>query len=178
MILVGKGVASGYAPLGGVLIAPRVAEAFARGSGTFKHGFTYQAHPVAMAAGLAVLEYATKHKIFERVAPASEAVFQALEPLGTSPHVGEIRGRGLLLGVEFVQDAKTREPFAPEKNIAERVFEAAFEAGVAMYPIQGCVDGACGDHVLLAPPFIISPDEVAKLAGALSGAVQAISKGI
>lgn len=174
MILVGKGVASGYAPLGGVLIAPGVAEAIERGSGAFEHGFTYQAHPVAMAAGLAVLDYAQKHGLFERVAPAGVELLNALAPLAKASAVGEIRGRGLLLGVEFVRDAATREPFPAEARVAERIRAAAYDVGVATYPIQGCVDGTRGDHVLLAPPFIISSAEIAQLAAALATAAASI----
>jgi len=171
MILVGKGVASGYAPLGGVLVAPHVAETIARGSGAFNHGFTYQAHPVATAAGLAVLDYIEQHRLFERVAPAGRELLNALEPLSTHPHVGDIRGRGLLVGVELVQDRRTRKPFPREAGVAEAVRRAAFAEGVITYPIQGCVDGECGDHILLAPPFIISRDEIFAIARALTAAM-------
>lgn len=171
MILVGKAVASGYAPLGGVLVAPRVAETIAQGSGAFEHGFTYQAHPVAMAAGLAVLDYISEYRLFERVAPAGRALRQALQSLEGHPHVGDVRGHGLLLGVEFVRDRATREPFSREASVAERVRKAALEEGITTYPIQGCVDGERGDHVLLAPPFIISSDEIREIARALAAAV-------
>ncbi len=175
MILVGKGVASGYAPLGAVLVAPRVAEAIARGSGAFQHGFTYQAHPVAMAAGLAVLDYIEQHCLFERVARAGSELLQALQPLRGHPHVGDVRGRGLLFGIEFVKDRATREPFPREANIAERIRQAALDEGVTSYPIQGCVDGDCGDHILLAPPFIISSDEIREVARALIAAVKRVT---
>ncbi len=171
MILVGKGVASGYAPLGGVLVAPQVAEAIARGSGAFEHGFTYQAHPVAMAAGLAVLDYIEQHRLFERVAPAGCELLKALEPLSANPHVGDIRGRGLLVGVELVNNRATREPFPRQAGVAEAVRRAALDEGVTTYPIQGCVDGECGDHILLAPPFIVSADEIREIARALTAAI-------
>ncbi len=171
MMLVGKGVASGYAPLGGMLVAPHVAETIARGSGAFEHGFTYQAHPVAMAAGLAVLDYIEEHRLFERVAPAGRDLLRALEPLAQHPHVGDIRARGLLLGVELVKDRATREPFPREAGVAEAVRRAALDEGVTTYPIQGCVDGERGDHILLAPPFIISPDEIRETSRALTAAI-------
>ena len=171
MILVGKGIAAGYAPLGAVLVAPHVVEAFERGSGAFQHGFTYQAHPVATAAGNAVLDYIEAQGLFERVATASETLLRELEILRSHPHVGEIRGLGLLIGVEFVKDKVTRESFAREENIAERIRQAALEENVLVYPTQGCVDGLRGDHVLLAPPFIVSGEESAIIARALASAL-------
>ena len=168
LILVGKGVASGYAPLGGVLVSSRVAEAFRKGSGAFQHGFTYQAHPVATAAGNAVLDYLERNRLFERVVPAGEALRAALEPLAAHPHVGQIRGLGLLLGIEFVRDKGTREPFAREDNVAESIRHGACARGVLTYPSQGCVDGQRGDHILLAPPFILSQPECSAIAEALA----------
>src|SRR6266446_7276021 len=111
MILVGKGIASGYAPLGAVLVSARVVEAFERGSGTFQHGFTYQARPVSTAAGNAVLDYLQEHKLFDRVNSAAQDLRSALSPLQSHPNVGDVRGLGLLIGVEFVKDKMTREPF-------------------------------------------------------------------
>jgi adenosylmethionine-8-amino-7-oxononanoate aminotransferase len=171
IILVGKGIASGYAPLGAVLVAPHVAEAFERGSGTFQHGFTYQAHPVATAAGNAVLDYIESHQLFDRVVTAAEVLRSQLSSLQDHPHVGEIRGLGLLLAVELVKDKTTHEPFAKEENIAERVRQAAFEENILTYPSQGCVDGLRGDHILLAPPFIVSAEESAIISGALTSAL-------
>jgi adenosylmethionine-8-amino-7-oxononanoate aminotransferase len=172
IILVGKGIASGYAPLGAVLVSARVAEAFERGSGVFQHGFTYQAHPVATAAGNAVLDYLETNKLFARVTPASEILRKDLAALLEHPHVGDVRGLGLLIGVEFVKNKQTREPFAPSENIAERIRQGALVKGVLSYPTQGCVDGLRGDHVLLAPPFILTDKESATIAGALQSALE------
>ncbi len=171
MILVGKGIASGYAPLGAVLVSARVVEAFERGSGAFKHGFTYQAHPVSAAAGNAVLDYLEADKLFDRVNAAGQNLRGALSLLHSHSNVGEVRGIGLLLGVEFVKDKATREPFPKEKNIAEKIRQACFDEGVLTYPTQGCLDGLRGDHILLAPPFTISPEECALSARALQSAV-------
>jgi adenosylmethionine-8-amino-7-oxononanoate aminotransferase len=171
IILAGKGIASGYAPLGAVLVARNVVEAFENGSGAFKHGFTYQAHPVATAAGNAVLDYIEAHNLFAHVSPAAETLRTALDPLRSHRHVGEIRGLGLLLGIEFVRDKSTRAPFGPSQTIAEKIRWAATEEGVLTYPTQGCVDGASGDHILLAPPFIITPEESALVARALTKAL-------
>jgi adenosylmethionine-8-amino-7-oxononanoate aminotransferase len=171
LILVGKGIASGYAPLGAVLVSTRIAEAFSRGSGIFQHGFTYQAHPVSTAAGNAVLDYIEQHKLFDRVPPVAQDLRSALASLLRHPNVGEIRGLGLLLGIEFVKNKSTREPFPKEENAAEKVRVAALERNVLTYPSQGCVDGIRGDHILLAPPFIFSLEECAILARGLDSAV-------
>jgi hypothetical protein len=167
MILTGKGIASGYAPLGAVLVAPRLVEAFEKGSAAFMHGFTYQAHPVATAAGNAVFDYLEAHKIFARVTPAGETLRRVLAALESHPNVGQVRGSGLLQGVEFVRRKETREPFPKEAGIADKIKQAALEKNVLLYPGQGCVDGVRGDHVLLAPPFIIKPEECELIADGL-----------
>ena len=171
IILVGKGVASGYAPLGAVLASAHVVEAFERGSGAFMHGFTYQAHPVCTAAGNAVLDYLAANKLFERVDSAGKDMRDALERLHKHRHVGDIRGLGLLLGVEFVKDKASREPFPKSENIAEKIRQAALAEGVLTYPTQGCVDGHRGDHILLAPPFTISQEECGLVGQALQTAL-------
>lgn len=171
IILTGKGIASGYAPLGAVLVAPHVVEAFEKGTAAFMHGFTYQSHPVCMAAGNAVFDYLEAHQLFDRVTPAGKTLRQALAALESHPHVGQVRGLGLLQGVEFVKDKATREPFPKEAGIAEKIRQAALEKNVLTYPTQGCVDGACGDHVLLAPPFIITTEECRLIAEALQHAL-------
>jgi adenosylmethionine-8-amino-7-oxononanoate aminotransferase len=177
IILVGKGIASGYAPLGAVLVAPRVVEAFERGSGAFQHGFTYQAHPVATAAGNAVLDYIEAQNLFDRVQPAAAILRKELSTLESHPHIGEIRGLGLLLGIEFVRNKSTREPFPKKENIADRFRQAALDENVLTYPTQGCVDGTNGDHILLAPPFSISPSECRLIANALRSALQKVFPG-
>ncbi len=171
VILTGKGIASGYAPLGAVLVSPRLVEAFEKGTAAFMHGFTYQAHPVATAAGNAVFDYLEAHRLFERVTPAGQTLRKALSVLESHPHVGQVRGLGLLQGVEFVKDKATREPFPKETGIAEKIRQAALEKGALVYPGQGCVDGLRGDHVLLAPPFIIKSEECELIADSLQYAV-------
>src|SRR5580700_5112676 len=171
IILTGKGIASGYAPLGAVLVAPNVVEAYENGSGAFKHGFTYQAHPVATAAGNAVLNYIESNNLFARITPAALSLCTALAPLLSHRHVGDIRGFGLLLGIELVREKLTRAPFDRSQAIAEKIRAAAMDEGVLTYPMQGCVDGARGDHILLAPPFIITPEESEFIAKALSSAL-------
>jgi adenosylmethionine-8-amino-7-oxononanoate aminotransferase len=174
IILVGKGVASGYAPLGGVLASARVVEAIGGGSGAFMHGFTYQAHPVCTTAGNAVLDYLETHRLFERVNTAGKNLREALAPLEKHPHVGDIRGLGLLFGVEFLKDKASREPFMKSDNIAEKIRQAAMDEGVLTYPTQGCVDGHRGDHLLLAPPFTISEEECTLVGSALAAALRKV----
>jgi len=171
IILTGKGIASGYAPLGAVLVAPRVVEAFEKGSAAFMHGFTYQAHPVATAAGNAVFDYLETLKLFQRVTRTGETLRKALAMVESHPHVGQVRGLGLLQGVEFVKDKATREPFPKEAGIAEKIRQAALEKNVLLYPGQGCIDGVRGDHVLLAPPFIIKAEECELIADAVQYAL-------
>jgi hypothetical protein len=174
MITLGKGVAGGYAPLGAVIVGPRMVEAFAGGSGAFQHGFTYQNHPVSMAAGNAVLDVLEQERLFERVNSAGAELFAALEPLKAHRHVGDVRGLGLLAGIEFVKDQATREPLPLEENIAGRIFSAAMEQGVLTYPTQGCVDGVKGDHILLAPPFTITKEECRMAAQAIAAAAEKV----
>ena len=174
MITFGKGAASGYAPLGGVIAGPRVVEAFERGSGAFQHGFTYQNHPVSMAAGNAVLDILEERALFARVAAVSGELFAALEPLKEHRHVADIRGLGLLAGIEFVKDKAARAPFPREENIAGRIFQAAMDEGVLTYPTQGCVDGRDGDHILLAPPYIITEEECHTAARAIAAAMKKV----
>jgi adenosylmethionine-8-amino-7-oxononanoate aminotransferase len=171
MILVGKGVASGYAPLGAVLVSARVVAAFERGSGAFMHGFTYQAHPVCTAAGNAVLDYLESHKLFDRVVPAGNNLRDALSSLHSHPNVGDVRGLGLLFGVEFVKDKAARDTFPKSEIISENIRQACLDENVLTYPTQGCVDGLRGDHILLAPPFTISLEECVLIARALQSAL-------
>lgn len=171
IILTGKGIASGYAPLGAVLVAPHVVEVYEKGTGAFMHGFTYQAHPVATAAGNAVFDYLEAGKLFERVMPAGETLRKVLSAVERHPHVGQVRGLGLLQGVEFVKDKSTREPFPKDAGIAEKVRQAMLEKNVLVYPGQGCVDGTRGDHILLAPPFIVTQQECQSVGDALQHAL-------
>ncbi len=176
MILVGKGIASGYAPLGAVIVAGNVVEAFAHGSGTFLHGFTYSGHPVAAAAGNAVLDFIEREKLFARVAPAGAELCEELEKLKKFSVVGDVRGQGLLWGIELVRDAKTREPFPADARISSRIQADALEAGVMTYPTQGCADGERGDHILIAPPFTITSQMIGMIAQALETAIGDLEK--
>jgi len=169
ILVTAKGLSSGYAPLGAVIAGKKIIDAIAAGSGAFLHGFTYNAHPVSLAAGRAVLQHLQKNNLVEAAdsnQPGTPAAHlkQALEkwyeqdpPSGA---IGDVRGLGLLWAVEFVADKKTKCPFAPELNFAARVAAAASQRGLLVYPMQGCVDGISGDHLLLAPPAVIAKEQI------------------
>lgn len=171
MILAGKGIAGGYAPLGAVIASGQVAETIAHGTGSLLHGYTYNSHPVAMAAGNAVLDYIEREGLFARVETAGRELRSALEPLRRFSVVGDVRGMGLLFGIELVRDAKTLEPYPADARVAHRIQEDALEAGVMTYPIQGCADGERGDHILLAPPYTITSGMIQMIAAALEHSI-------
>ena len=164
ILCVAKGLGAGYQPIGAMLCSGAIYGAIEAGSGFFQHGHTYVGHPVAAAAGLAVLNAILERGLVARSAEMGERLDDALRAaFGQHPHVGDIRGRGLFRGLELVADRESKEPFAPERGIAARVKKTAFEAGLICYPMAGTIDGRRGDHVLLAPPFIISEDEIGEL---------------
>src|SRR5271169_347166 len=165
VLVTAKGLSSGYAPLGAVIASKRVVDAIASGSGAFLHGFTYNAHPVSVAAGRAVLRRVRSLNLVHAAdsavdGTAGSALQIALESLRDLDAVGDVRGLGLLCGVEFVADKKTKAPFAPEKNFAGLVGQACQRRGLLVYPMQGCVDGVAGDHLLIAPPAVITGEEI------------------
>jgi len=174
ILTIAKGLGGGYQPIGAMLCSGAIYEAVAEGSGSFKHGHTYMGHPTACAAGHAVLSAILSRGLPARVIEQGERLDRALRTrLGQHSHVGDIRGRGLFRGVELVEDRDTKAPFAAERLLAPRIKAAAFEAGLICYPMQGTADGTAGDHVLLAPPFIISDDEIDLLVDRLAGAIDA-----
>jgi adenosylmethionine-8-amino-7-oxononanoate aminotransferase len=165
ILVTAKGLSSGYAPLGAVIASKKIVDAIAAGSGVFLHGFTYNAHPISLAAGRAVLRHLQLKKLVEAADsshPDTRATHfkQAVEGLRNQEAVGDVRGIGLLWAVEFVADKLTKRPFPPEHNFAGRVAAAALKRGLLVYPMQGCVDGISGDHLLLAPPAIIAQEQI------------------
>ena len=178
ILVAAKGLSSGYAPLGAVIACKRVVDAIAQGSGAFLHGFTYNAHPISLAAGRAVLRYLQQKKLVaaaqsNRVGTPAAQLKEGLETLRTEKSVGDVRGIGLLMAVEFVADKTTKRPYPPEQIFSARVGAAALKSGLLVYPMQGCVDGVSGDHILLAPPAVITPDEIRWSVDRLSAAVRA-----
>ncbi len=165
ILVTAKGLSSGYAPLGAVLVSKRVASAIADGSGAFLHGFTYNSHPISLAAGRAVLTRVQEQELVQAADSESRGstaatLRQALERLRDAKAVGDVRGIGLLWGVEFVADKTTKRPFTPELNFAGRAAQAAVNRGLLVYPMQGCVDGVSGDHVLITPPAVITAEQI------------------
>ena len=172
--VIAKGLGGGYQPIGGILVAGRIAEALAAGSGAFLHGHTYQAHPLACAAALAVQQVIAEEGLLENVVAMGERLAEGLtERLGNHRHVGDIRGRGLFRAVEFVTDRASKAPFDPALRLHERVKREAMARGLACYPMGGTMDGRRGDHVLLAPPYIVTPAEVDMIVARFGEAVDA-----
>lgn len=163
IMTLGKGIASGYAPLSAVLTTERVIDPIARSGKSFMHAQTFSHHPVACAAGVATLRHLDANGLVERGAQMGTIFHQKLAALRGLPHVGDIRGRGLLAGIEFVADVESREPFARTERFAERFTHAARAAGLVVWPNVGHMDGERGDIVMLAPPFVISVPELDEL---------------
>ncbi|MEM7176909.1 MAG: aspartate aminotransferase family protein [Pseudomonadota bacterium] len=173
ILCIAKGLGAGYQPIGAMLATREIYDTIANGSGFFQHGHTYLAHPVATAAGLAVVQELVERDLPARVAAMGPKLTDSLtRHLGQHPHVGDIRGRGLFQGVELVEDRETRAPFDPSRKLAAKIKAAAFEAGLICYPMSGTRDGRQGDHVLLAPPFILTEEDADLIAGRLSGAIE------
>ncbi|MCJ2122373.1 aspartate aminotransferase family protein [Methylobacterium sp. J-077] len=174
LMTIAKGLGGGYQPIGATLLSGRIFEAFAAGSGSFQHGHTYICHPMACAAALAVQEVVARDRLLDNVQVMGAHLRRRLtERFGNHPHVGDIRGRGLFVGVELVADRSTKEPFDPDLKLNARVKRAAMERGLAVYPAGGTIDGARGDHVLLAPPFIIDAMTVDTVVERLGDAIDA-----
>jgi adenosylmethionine-8-amino-7-oxononanoate aminotransferase len=173
LVTCGKGMSGGYAPVGAVLASRRVHDVL-REAGGFVHGFTFSHNPVTAAACLATLDVLEREGLVARAAAMGERAKALLEPLRSHPHVGDIRGQGLLLGIELVADPKTRVPFPRSRRIAESVASAALAGGLVVYPSTGCADGTEGDLVMLAPPFVVTEDELAEMADILDRVFSAL----
>jgi adenosylmethionine-8-amino-7-oxononanoate aminotransferase len=163
ILVAAKGLSSGYAPLGAVIATHKVVDGIA--SGAFLHGFTYNAHPVSLATGRAVLHRLQQQNLVQAAGSGVDGTVAAklersLSTLLDLKTVGDVRGIGLLRGVEFVSDKQSKKPFAPEVNFAGKVAAAALNRGLLVYPMQGCVDGVSGDHLLIAPPAVITAEQI------------------
>jgi adenosylmethionine-8-amino-7-oxononanoate aminotransferase len=156
-----------------MLCSKNIYNRLGKGSGFFQHGHTYMGHPVACAAGLAVLKAILNRKILSSIKSKSNQLFNCLETeLGHHPNIGDIRGRGLFIGIEIVQNIETKKPFDPNLKVAASIKHAAFEAGLICYPMSGTRDGKWGDHILLAPPFIINENQIIELVNKLSISIE------
>lgn len=172
LLAIAKGLGGGYQPIGAVLAQGRLVEAFGQGSGLFQHGHTYLGHAVACAAALAVQRVIQRDGLLAQVRERGQQL-QALlhQHFGAHPNVGDIRGRGLFWGVELVADRGSKAWFDPALKLHARIKREAMADGLMVYPMGGTVDGRCGDHMLLAPPFIATEAELARIVGLLARAI-------
>jgi adenosylmethionine-8-amino-7-oxononanoate aminotransferase len=169
-----KGLGAGYQAIGAVLLSGKIYDTIAGGSGAFQHGFTYIGHPTACAAALAVQETIETEHLLDNVKRQGEALMTALKGrFDNHEHLGDIRGRGLFIGLELVRDRATKEPFDPALKLHARIKKQAMDRGLMCYPAGGSAGGKRGDHVLLAPSFIIDESHVALIVERLSEAVDA-----
>jgi adenosylmethionine-8-amino-7-oxononanoate aminotransferase len=174
LMTIGKGLGGGYQPIGATLLSSEIFAAFSQGSGFFQHGHTYIGHPMAAAAGLAVQKVIRSEGLLANVATMGQHLRRRLsERFSNHHHVGDIRGRGLFCGVELVADRGTKQPFDHALKLHARVKREAFARGLLVYPMGGTVDGIRGDHVLLAPPFIVNDEQVDTIADRLDCAIDA-----
>ena len=174
IIAIAKGLGAGYQPVGAMLCSKEIYAAIAEGSGFFQHGHTYLAHPVACAAAHAVLSKIIDSDLPSRATMMGDKLMQALQSaFGQHPFIGDIRGRGLFIGMEFVADRAQKTPFDPALGLHRKIKAAAFEGGLLCYPMGGTIDGKNGDHLLLAPPFILEDSHIGEIIDKLTIAFDA-----
>ena len=175
IVAVAKGLGAGYQPIGAMLCTAKIYGAIESGSGFFQHGHTYVGHPTASAAALAVLTKLTDGGLIARCAVMGERLQNALQQaFGQHPNIGDIRGRGLFRGLEIVEDRDTKTPFPPERAINKALKKESFDAGLICYPMGGTIDGQRGDHILLAPPFIMEDAHVDEIVSKLQVAIDRV----
>jgi adenosylmethionine-8-amino-7-oxononanoate aminotransferase len=181
LMAIAKGLGGGFAPIGAVLVAEKVLRAFEAGSGMFQHGHTYLGHPLACAGALAVQQVIRRDNLLENVRQQGTHLTRRLnERFGNHHHIGDVRGRGLFQAVELVRDRATQEPFDPKHKLHARIKQEAMTRGLMVYPMGGTIDGARGDHVLLAPPFITDAKTidiiVERLGDSIDSAIRTVGK--
>jgi adenosylmethionine-8-amino-7-oxononanoate aminotransferase len=181
LLLLAKGLGAGYQPIGAMIVSERIYQAIASGTGSFNHGHTYMGHAVGCAAALAVQQVIRDDDLLSNVQSQGLVLENLLlERFGGHPRVGDIRGRGLLRAIEIVEDRRSKKPFASTLKLHARIKQQAMTEGLICYPGAGTADGESGDHVLIAPPFNVTPPQieeiVAKLASALDGALQTLPR--
>ncbi|MEO5700521.1 MAG: aspartate aminotransferase family protein [Casimicrobiaceae bacterium] len=179
LLTIAKGLGGGYQPIGAVLVQGRVVDAISQGSGFFQHGHTYIGHPVACAAALAVQKILARDGILDNVVRMGALLAARLhDAFDRHPHVGDVRGRGLFCGIELVADRATKAPFDPALRLHARIKAEAMRRGLLCYPMGGTIDGKQGDHVLVAPPFIVTPKDIDTIVSRLAEAVDAALAGV
>lgn len=179
LMTIAKGLGGGYAPIGAVLVGGGIIDTIAAGSGLFQHGHTYIGHPVSCAAALAVQRVIRRDGLLDNVVRQGDLLQRRLrERFGNHHHVGDIRGRGLFQAIELVEDRGGKRPFDPALKLNARIKAEAMERGLLVYPMGGTIDGVRGDHVLLAPPFIVQARDVETIVERLGAAVDAAVAGV
>jgi adenosylmethionine-8-amino-7-oxononanoate aminotransferase len=174
LMALGKGLGGGYAPIGALLMQSKIFNVIAGGSGVFQHSHTYTGHSLACASALAVQRVIRRDKLLANVAAQGAHLARRLnERFGNHPFVGDVRGRGLLQALELVSDRASKKPFDPKLKLHARVKREAMARGLMVYPMGGTIDGECGDHVLLAPPFIVDASLVDTIVERLGEAIDA-----
>ncbi|MDA9632490.1 aspartate aminotransferase family protein [Alphaproteobacteria bacterium] len=175
IITIAKGLGAGYQPIAAMICQNFIYEAISQGSGFFQHGHTYLGHPIACAASLAVVNKLVKENFPDQVKNKGKYLQKNLEiTLSQNQYIGDIRGRGLFRGIELVQNKETKEPFPKYLNIAGKIKKKALDLGLICYPMQGTVDGTVGDHILIAPPFIINENEMNEISQKLKTTIEYI----
>lgn len=161
LVTIAKGLGGGYQPIGAVLASEKIVSALQSGSGLFQHGHTYICHATAASAALAVQQVIERDNLLDAVKQQGAYLQNALrEVLGALPHVGDTRGRGLFAGVELVRDKESKTPFDPALKLHAGIKANCMARGLMVYPMGGTIDGQYGDHILIAPPFIITPSQL------------------
>jgi len=174
IIAIAKGLGGGYQPIGAMMVSDRIYSAIVQGTGFFQHGHTYLAHAISCAAALEVQKTIVDEDLLSNVIDRGNQLDDALRGLlGDHPHVGDIRGRGLLRGIEIVQDRGTKTPFDPARRTHAKIKAEAMARGLLVYPMGGTIDGRQGDHVMLAPPFTSNSGEISIIAERLADSVVA-----
>lgn len=174
---VAKGLAAGYAPIAMLLMSQRIVDAIQAGSGFFNHGHTYSSHAVACAAALAVQRIVKRDNLLQNVQTTGDRLGRGLQAaLGRHPHVGDIRGRGLMWAVEFVKDRGTKEPFPLKERVAGRIKGAALKEpwSTALNAGMGTADTIAGDHITITPPYNIAEADVDLIVSRIKGAVEEV----
>ncbi|MGN6316136.1 aspartate aminotransferase family protein [Trinickia sp.] len=174
LLTIAKGLGAGYQPIGATLASDRIYDAIVDGSGFFQHGHTYMGHATACAAALEVQRVIDEDNLLANVQARGEQLRAALRArLGDDAHIGDIRGRGLFVGVELVRDRTSKAPFEPQRKLNAAIKQEAMTRGLMVYPMGGTIDGKLGDHVLLAPPFICTPSDIERIVERLGDAIDA-----
>jgi adenosylmethionine-8-amino-7-oxononanoate aminotransferase len=179
IMTIAKGLGGGYQPIGAILLGQHIFDTFRNGSGFFQHGHTYLGHPMACAAALAVQQVIERDHLLDNVKAMGIHLMDRLQDrFGNHRHIGDIRGRGLFQAIELVQDRASKATFDPKLKLHARIKQEAMKAGLMIYPMGGTIDGLHGDHVLLAPPFICTRDDISLIVEKLGDTVDTVLKGV